>query len=145
MGQHRQPQTLLFRQRAKYRIRQAAGFRAEKQNIVVSEAGVRILTRCPGAERPHRSRPVFQATFQTDVQVGVAPGIRPLMIVEPGPLQFGVVEREAQRLDQMQLSAGICANTDDVSGIGRDFRLIEHYLQGHQDLPAIADSLSILN
>ena len=145
MGQHRQPQPLLFRQRAQDRVRQAAGFRAKKQNIVSSEAGVRILTLCPGAERPHGSRPTFQAIFQTDVQVCVASGIRPFMVVEAGPLQFCVVEREAQRLDQMQLSAGVCAKTDDVTGIGRDFRLVEHYLQGHQDLPAVADSLSILN
>ncbi len=46
-----------------------------------------------------------------------------LVVIEPGAPHAGIVEREAERFDQMQLGAGIGAQANDVAGVGRDFRL----------------------
>src|SRR5690606_11355518 len=44
-----------------------------------------------------------------------------LPVVDPRPAQRGVVERESQRLDQVQPQVIEEAQADDVSRIGRDF------------------------
>ena len=51
---------------------------------------------------------------------------RVLVVVEAGALQFAIVEPEAQRLDQMQLGAGIGGKPDHVAGIGRNLRMDEN-------------------
>ncbi len=52
-----------------------------------------------------------------------------LVIVEPRPFHPLVIPRESQRLDQVQPIAGVGTETDDVAGIGRDFRLVEHDIE----------------
>src|SRR5271169_936858 len=54
------------------------------------------------------------------------PATHTLVVVESGAPQFAVAEAKPQRLDQVQLGAGVGREADDVAGVGRDFRL-------HQD------------
>ena len=49
-----------------------------------------------------------------------------LVIVQPRPAHFGVVDGKAQRFDQVQRAAGIGAQPDDIAGVGRDFGLDEN-------------------
>lgn len=55
---------------------------------------------------------------------------RILVVVQPGATQAFVIQFETQRLDQVQLAAGVGAQADDVAGIGWDFGLeqddVEH-------------------
>src|SRR5439155_16102150 len=51
---------------------------------------------------------------------------RVLVVVEAGALQLAIVEPEAQRLDQVQLGAGVRCQSNDVAGVGRDLGLNEN-------------------
>ena len=48
------------------------------------------------------------------------------MVVQSGTAHFRVIERESQWFDQMQLCTGIGAQTNDVSGVRRDFRFDQY-------------------
>ena len=50
-------------------------------------------------------------------------------IVEAGPLERAIVDRETEWFDQVQRAAGRGAQTRDVAGIGRDLRFDEHDVQ----------------
>ncbi|EDT11909.1 hypothetical protein BgramDRAFT_1515 [Paraburkholderia graminis C4D1M] len=52
-----------------------------------------------------------------------------LVIVEAGAAQLGVVERKAERLDQMQTCAGVRTQADDVAGVRRNFRFDENDIE----------------
>src|ERR1019366_2248624 len=41
-------------------------------------------------------------------------------------LELAIGQAEAERLDEVQLSAGIRGETDDITRVGRDFRLHQH-------------------
>ena len=43
-----------------------------------------------------------------------------LVVVQPGAAQLPVVQREPERLDQVQPRAGVGAQPDHVAGVGRD-------------------------
>ena len=51
------------------------------------------------------------------------------VVVQPGAAQLLVVQAKTQRLDQMQRAAGIGRQTDDVAGIGRNFRLVQQDIE----------------
>jgi hypothetical protein len=43
------------------------------------------------------------------------------VVIETGAAHLGVVEREAERFDQVQLRPRVRAQADDVARVGRDF------------------------
>ena len=49
-----------------------------------------------------------------------------LVIVEPGAFERTILPAEAERFDQMQFAAGVGAQADDVTRVGRDFGLEEN-------------------
>src|SRR5690554_7444319 len=57
----------------------------------------------------------------------------PLMIIESGATQAFIVEHKTQRFNQVQAKAAISAQPDQVAGIGRYLRLVEHDIE-HGDL-----------
>jgi hypothetical protein len=59
--------------------------------------------------------------------------LRELVVVQTGAAQFRVVQREAQRLDQVQSAAGIGAEPDDIAGVRRNLRLVEDDLEHGRD------------
>ncbi|COX52278.1 Uncharacterised protein [Mycobacterium tuberculosis] len=48
-----------------------------------------------------------------------------VVVVQPGPSQLGFGQVEAERLDQMQFTAGCGARPDGVAGVGGDTRRYE--------------------
>ena len=54
-----------------------------------------------------------------------------LPVVEPGALHFALVEREPQRLDQMQLRTGGKAAAPHIPGVPMDFGVHEHDVECH--------------
>ena len=73
--------------------------------------------------------------FEALDQAVVHAQCRKFMIIQPGAHELPVLQREAERLDQMQLATGVGAQADDIAGIWRDFRLIENHME-HEKLPA---------
>lgn len=57
----------------------------------------------------------------------------PFMVIQSGAPQLSVTQIEPQWPDQMQLCTGVGAQTDDVAGIGGNFRLVENDLE-HTEL-----------
>ncbi len=57
-------------------------------------------------------------------QVGMQLHRSPVVIIQPSPAQLPVVKLKTQGADQMQPSARIGAQSDDVASIGRNFRLV---------------------
>ncbi len=55
--------------------------------------------------------------------------IGPFVIVKAGASQRAIRNIESQRLDQMQSATGICTQTDNIAGVGRNLRLKEHYVK----------------
>src|SRR5262249_16947251 len=57
-----------------------------------------------------------------------------LVVVEPGALEAAVVHGKAERLDEVEPTAGVRREPDDVAGIRRDLRLdeddVEHQAGG---------------
>ncbi len=48
------------------------------------------------------------------------------VVIEPRSAQQLVVHRKTQRLDEMQLAAGVGGQADHVAGVGRDFGVDEN-------------------
>ena len=59
-----------------------------------------------------------------------------VMVIQAGPSHFCVVKRKAERLNQMQLGAGVGAQADDVAGIRRDFWFNQYDVE-QRDSPCI--------
>jgi len=57
------------------------------------------------------------------------PGVHGVPVVEARPAQLGVVQREPQRLDEVQRRLGRRAQPRDVPRVGRDLRLDERDVQ----------------
>lgn len=99
-----------------------AGLGAKQQGIASAE-GRRIIAgvaaRGDGEDPvgPHRFPPLFEAVIL------LHPG--QLVIIEPGAARPRTVQLEAERMDQVQRSAGIGCQTNDVAGVRRDLRLKE--------------------
>lgn len=53
--------------------------------------------------------------------------VRP--VVESGPFEVAILEREAQRPDQMEPSLGSGTQSGDTPRVGRDLRLDQDYVQ----------------
>ena len=67
---------------------------------------------------------------------------RIVVIIEAGTAHLGIIERETKRFDQMQLGPGIGAQTDDVTGIGRNFRLYQNDVKQCNLLGTINDVIT---
>ena len=52
--------------------------------------------------------------------------LRELAVVQPGAAQLFFFKIETKRLDQVQRNASIGAQTNNVSGVGRNFRFVEN-------------------
>ncbi len=54
---------------------------------------------------------------------------RVLVVIQAGAAQLLVVKFKTQGADQMQLCAGIGAQTDDVAGVRRDLGLVKNDIE----------------
>src|SRR5581483_4903716 len=62
---------------------------------------------------------------------------RVLMVVEPGAAKLAVVEREAERLDEVEPRPGVRSEADDVARVRRDLGMDERDLDHAQDAGAV--------
>lgn len=108
-------------------IRETAGFRAKDENVafLVLNLVVARGTLGGGSKKTVASQ---RGTTVLPIFMHLHLGV--FMVIQTGAAHFGVIEREAQRLDQMQCGTGIGGQTNDVAGIGWDFGLkqdnVEH-------------------
>lgn len=65
-------------------------------------------------------------------QIGVALQRGIFVIIQAGAAQAFIVQLVTQRLDQVQVAAGIGAEPDNVAGIGRYFRLEQDHVKHAQ-------------
>lgn len=49
----------------------------------------------------------------------------PFVVIQAGTLELAVIQRKAERMEQMQTAAGIGAKAYDIAGVGRNLRLIQ--------------------
>jgi hypothetical protein len=54
---------------------------------------------------------------------------RELVVVEPGAAHRLAVQAEAERLDQVQLAAGVGRQPDQVAGVRRDLGFEDHEVE----------------
>lgn len=73
-------------------------------------------------------------------EILVLPRAREVVIVEAGTLQARVVERKAERPDEVQRRAGIGAKPDDVAGVRRNLGLEQDDVK-HRDYNCIVDTI----
>ena len=66
---------------------------------------------------------------ETSLPVRVNGYTHELVIIQPGAQQLLVFQRETQGLDEVQPATGIGAQSDDIAGVGGNFRLVEDYVE----------------
>lgn len=99
---------------------QAARFRAENEYVVGQERGGVIVSfglAAQGEKTP------FGERGAAGIPVGMNPEFGVFVIIQSGAAKVSVIQRKTEWLDQMQFRAGIGGQTDDVAGIGGNFRL----------------------
>lgn len=107
----------------KERLRQPFGFPAENEEIAVRERHIVVgPLRFRGDEEPARVRFSRLQLRQRipDAKIDLFP------IIETGPLQLPIVQREAERLDEVQRRTRRETEAADVAGIRRNLRLNEN-------------------
>ncbi|MPN04156.1 hypothetical protein SDC9_151392 [bioreactor metagenome] len=107
---------------------QAGRFAAEDEPVAGREARFGKRVRALGGEREHAlGVGAFGFDQRGEGLVDLERGV--FVVVEPGALQLLVVEFEAERLDEVELAAGVGGEADDVAGVGRDFGFDENDVQ----------------
>ena len=71
---------------------------------------------------------------ETGRQIVVLVDARVLGVVEAGPPHVPVLQTEAEGMNEMELGTDIRAEPDGVTGVRRDFRLIENQVE-HDNAP----------
>jgi hypothetical protein len=99
--------------------RQAAALRAEQQHVARCEFHVDVAP-C-GAGFDGEPSPAERGARRSEVLVHVDRG--ELVVIQAGTPHRLAVQAESQRLDEMQLAAGIGREPDQVAGVGRDLGL----------------------
>jgi hypothetical protein len=61
------------------------------------------------------------------VERSVLHDAHPLVIIEPGAAHVFILERKSERMDKVQIGAGIGAQAYNIAGVLGDLRLIQDY------------------
>src|ERR1700719_973126 len=67
-----------------------------------------------------------------------------VQVIEPRALELAIVERKAERLDQMQRATGRRAEPGDVPGVRRNLRLDQHDVQRRVRRDVLTDAVARL-
>ena len=78
-----------------------------------------------GRERKHALH-IRLRLLQKRLPARVALHAGVFMVVQPGAAQLGIFHGKAQRLDQVQVAPCIGGQANDIAGVGRNLRLIQH-------------------
>jgi hypothetical protein len=60
------------------------------------------------------------------------------VIIEACTDELLVLQCESERPDQVQLAAGVCTQTDDIASVGRDFGLVQNYMEHKYSLSLVS-------
>ncbi len=108
---------------------EAFRFRAEHEHVARQEGDVAERARAARGHGEHAGR-VGLGVGQERCPILVHLHLGVVVVIEAGALHLGIVERKAQRFDQVQLRARVGAQAADVARVGRDFRFkkddVEH-------------------
>lgn len=107
-------------------FRQAPAFRSEQQRIASRKPDVEHMAGSAGGEREQSARP---DAIQAAGQVRMFFEAREFTVIEPGAPQAGLIELKAQGMNEMQASARVGAQTDDVARVGWYFGLEQNDVQ----------------
>jgi hypothetical protein len=112
---------------------QAARLAAERQHIArrVRDVVRRARGLCREGEPAARRAAIERCAARGEARMHAY--LRVFVIVETRAAQLAIVHPESQRLDEMELGAGIRRQPDHVAGIGRDFGMDKddgEHLQG---------------
>jgi hypothetical protein len=121
-GSHRQAQMRLGADVGQHLSRKARGLGTEHEYIIGAEVNLirgSLAPRLDGPETPSRE------ARQASPPVGVHAQVRVFMVVESRPAHLGIIEREAERMHEMQLSAGIRAQPNHITRVRRNFGMNE--------------------
>src|SRR5450759_1675974 len=94
--------------------------------------------RAFGGEREHARRIECRQAIRQSIMHAQA---RKLVIIQPGAKQLFILQREAERFDQMQLATGIGAQADDIAGVRRNLRLVQNHAKHKVPIKIPAKSL----
>ncbi len=67
------------------------------------------------------------------LQIRIFTHLGPLVIIQTGTLELAVFQLESQRMNQMQMAAGVRAKAYDVAGVGRYLRLKQDDMKHSQN------------
>ncbi len=126
MRAHRQAQALRGRNLLQHLGGQAAGLWAEQERIAVGEGGRIVAGAAAGTQGEQAAR---SDGLQRGVQRSVDLQACVFVVVQAGAFELLVLELEAERLDQVQLGAGVGAKADGIAGVGRYFGLEQQDMQ----------------
>ena len=100
----------------------AASFWPENQGIAGSVSYVRVASNSARREGEQTLR---VGCVNKGIYGLVLADLCPFSIIQPSATQLTIVQRESQRMDQVQEHAGIGAETYNVACIGCNFRFVQ--------------------
>jgi hypothetical protein len=134
---HGDIQPVRFRQGIQKLPGEAARLRTKYQCVARLEFDIRINPLTPRRQRVGPCRP---NGIQESIQVRIIPNLGKFMVIESCPPQAGVIEAESQWMDEVQTSARIGAEPDDVTGVRWYLRLAEDDMEHPQAVLALTGS-----
>ena len=103
--------------------RQSTSFGAEEKDIIRRILNQIEALRAFGGHGEHAA--ILEA-FRAVGPIVVHGERGKFMVVQSGSHQLLIIQQESERFYKMQPGARIGTETDDIAGVGRDFRLIEN-------------------
>src|SRR5438105_1950560 len=120
---HRNAHPDILREVGEDRLWQPCRFAAEYKHVVIAKLAREKRSLTPGRQR---IAPACAERGEARRPVGMDGQPRVFVVVETGAFKLAIGQVEAERLDEVQFGAGIRGEADDITGVGRDFRLHQY-------------------
>ena len=129
-GQHGNAEPLFIGHTRQHLGRQSPRFSPKQQCLSRQKRIIRV--DAPGLGATGHQPQGFDGRLK--ISDGIMHGhISPLPVVQPGPAQFLVIQIKTQGANQVKPCSGVGAKTNDVSGVGRNFWLMEYDMKHGMD------------
>src|SRR5262249_41728623 len=115
------------------RLRQSDRLATEHEAVTGRKVAFEIAAPRPGAEEVQRTR---AAAGEERLERLVHPYVDQVPVVHASALEGALVEREAERLHQMQDALRRTAGARDAARVGRDLGLDEAHMKGRRERAA---------
>ena len=104
--------------------RQPGCFPAKKNISAVFDGRCRIKAR--GMPAQNNEIPTISHIIHKSIEIRVVPNINLIPIIQTRPFEMFVIQFKTQRVDQMQAHLSCTAQSGNISGICRYFRLVKN-------------------